>query len=158
VRRRVFDWFLALCFAGFAVGSAISDIPIALGVEISPSSPNPFGRMIYGFAVNCDPITLRPAGFMRVIAWISMLFFIPFYPVLSYALIKQREWVRVPALAYAASITATNSIYFGVAFFGEPEWRCQNPAKFLAASLPYAIVPLLLAVRMRRSAFAAPSC
>ena len=44
----------------------------------------------------------------------------------------------------------TGIVVFGVEFFGEPQWRCQDPAKFLAFNLPYVIVPLLLLLRMRK--------
>jgi hypothetical protein len=151
VRGRAIDLFLTVCFAAFAIGSAMADIPVAFGAEISPTSPNPLGRMVYDWAVNCDPITLQRPAFMRVIALFSTFFFVPFYPVLAYALVKRREWIRVPALAFVAAITATNAIYFGVAFFGEPALRCQNPAKFLGTNLPYLIVPWLLAVRVARA-------
>jgi hypothetical protein len=42
-------------------------------------------------------------------------------------------------------------IVFGVEFFGEPEWRCQNPGKFLPLNLPYVLIPILLIIRMRKA-------
>jgi hypothetical protein len=52
---------------------------------------------------------------------------------------------------YATCISVlTGIVVFGVEFFGESQWRCQDPAKFLAINLPYVIVPLVLLVRMRR--------
>lgn len=39
---------------------------------------------------------------------------------------------------------------FGVEFFGEPQHRTLNAAKFLGFNLPYVVLPLLLLARMRR--------
>ena len=39
---------------------------------------------------------------------------------------------------------------FGEMSFGEPEFRTQNAAEFLAFNLPYVIVPLLLLIKMRK--------
>jgi hypothetical protein len=52
---------------------------------------------------------------------------------------------------YATCISVlTGIVVFGVEFFGEPQWHCQDPVKFLSFNLPYVIIPILLLVRMRK--------
>ena len=88
---------------------------------------------------------------MQFVAGLSGFVYGPFYLLLVYALIKGKNWIRLPAVMYATAISVlTGIVVFGVEFFGEPAWRCQNPAKFLAFNLPYVIVPILLLVRMRK--------
>jgi hypothetical protein len=75
----------------------------------------------------------------------------PFYVVLVYALLTARNWIQLPSVIYATMIVSlTGIVVFGVEFFGEPQWRTPDPAKFLPFNLPYVLVPLLLLIRMRK--------
>ena len=75
----------------------------------------------------------------------------PFYLVLVWAFVRGFNRIQVPAIIYGTAISViTGVIVFGVEFFGEPQWRCQNPGKFLPFNTPYVLVPILLIIRMRK--------
>jgi hypothetical protein len=89
---------------------------------------------------------------MRFVTGLSAFVYGPFYLVLVYAFIKGKNRIHVPAIMYGTAISViTGVIVFGVEFFGEPEWRCQNPGKFLPLNLPYVLIPILLIIRMRKA-------
>ena len=75
----------------------------------------------------------------------------PLYLVLSWACIKEKNFIQLPAVSYATMISSiTGVIVFGVEVFGEPEWRLFNFVKFFSYNLPYVLIPLLLLPRMRK--------
>jgi emopamil binding protein len=150
LRDRKIDIFFSIIFSLFIVTSGIADAVAALGFEMSPDHPAFLVRANYNYAFGCDPLFLNPPVWMRIVTGLSAFVYGPFYFVLVYALIRGRDWIQMPAIMYATAITViTGIIVFGVEFFGEPEWRVQNVAKFLSLNLPYVIVPALLLVRMR---------
>jgi hypothetical protein len=75
----------------------------------------------------------------------------PFYIVLVVSIVRGWNWIQLPSVIYATSITMlTGVVVFGVEFFGEPQFQTPNPVKFLAFNLPYVLIPILLLVRMRK--------
>jgi hypothetical protein len=151
LRERKIDIFFAVIFVLFAVTSGISDLLPTLGIEMSASSSNALARSNYWYAVDADPLFLHPPIWMRFVTGLSAFVYGPFYLLLSYALIKGKNWIQLPAVIYATMISSiTGIIVFGVEFFGEPALRTQNPAKFLAFNLPYVLLPVLLLIRMRK--------
>ncbi|WP_236796205.1 emopamil-binding family protein [Amycolatopsis sp. GM8] len=153
LRRRGIDIFFAIVFTAFTVTSLISDLLPTVGVDFSHASGNFFVNSNYWYAHDTDPLFMDPPSWMRIITGLSAFGYMPFYLVLVYALVTGREWIQLPAVIYATMIvTLTGIVVFGVEFFGEPQWRTPNPAKFLAFNLPYVLVPLLLLVRMRKPA------
>jgi hypothetical protein len=150
LKDRPVDLFLAIVFLMFAVTSAIADAIPTLGIRMASDAPSFLGRANYWYASGCDPLFLNPPTWMRMVTGLSAFVYGPFYLVLAYALVRGRNWIQLPAVIYATMIASiTGIVVFGVEFFGEPEWRCQNVPKFLACNLPYVLVPLLLLVRMR---------
>ncbi|MCL2880850.1 MAG: DUF2781 domain-containing protein, partial [Treponema sp.] len=88
---------------------------------------------------------------MRIVTGLSALVYMPFYILLVLSLWRGWNRIQLPSVIYATMISAiTGIIVFGVEFFGEPEWRTPNPAKFLVFNLPYVILPVLLLIRMRK--------
>lgn len=149
-QRRI-DVFFAVVFLVFAVTSGISDAVPTLGIELSPASDNPLARANWWYAHDTDPLFLKPPVWMRFVTGLSAFVYGPFYVLLAWALVKGKQWIQLPAVIYATMIsTITGIIVFGVEFFGEPEWRCTNPLKFLALNTPYVLIPLLLLARMRK--------
>lgn len=149
--RRKVDIFFAIVFSLFVVTSCIADLLPTIGVDFSRPSENFLVNSNYWYAHDADPLFMHPPVWMRIVTGLSAFVYMPFYLVLVYALIRGRNWIQLPAVIYATMIaSATGIIVFGVEFFGEPEYRTQNPAKFLAFNLPYVLVPLLLLVRMRK--------
>ena len=149
--QRKADYFFIVIFTVFVFTSIVSDAITALAIPLSPDHPNFWVRGNFWYAHNCDPLILTPPVWMQLAAGLSGFVYGPFYLFLVYALIRGKNWIRLPAVMYATSITViTGIVVFGVEFLGEPEWRCQNPLKMLAFNLPYVIAPLLLLVRMRK--------
>lgn len=151
LRERRIDLFFAVVFVVFAITSGISDAIPTLGIEMSADSPNPLARANYWYAIDADPLFMHPPVWMRFVTGLSTFVYGPFYLVLAYCLVKGKNGIQLPAVIYATMIsTITGILVFGVEFFGEPEFRTQNAAKFLSLNLPYVLLPLLLLVRMRK--------
>jgi hypothetical protein len=148
--QRPWDVLFIVAFSLFAVTSAIADAIPTLGIAMAADAPTFLGRANYWYAYGCDPLFLHPPTWMRLVTGLSAFLYGPFYLVLVYALLRARDWIQLPAVIYATMIAAiTGVLVFGVEFFGEPQWRCQNVPKFLAYNTAYVVVPLLLLVRMR---------
>lgn len=147
LRRRPVDLLLVACFCSFALTSFVFDPYTALNVDLASTTSIP-GRLNYWFASSVDPLLLAPPLFVRIMVGLSVVLLGPTYLVIAYGLWRQREWVRVPALAYAAVKLYSMAVYLGVALFGETEPR--NYLFFWAVYLPYLIAPVILFVRMRR--------
>lgn len=151
LRERKIDVFFAVVFLIFAITSGISDAIPTLGIEMTPDSANPLARANYWYAVDADPLFMHPPVWMRIVTGLSAFVYGPFYLVLAWALVKGRNLIQLPAVIYATMISVlTGVVVFGVEFFGEPEFRTTNPAKFLFFNTPYVVIPLLLLVRMRK--------
>jgi len=151
LKDRKSDYIFIVFFSLFFITSMISDlIPTWYG-ELVPNHPNPLMQANYDYAKGCDPLFLHPPFWMRIVTGLSAFVYGPFYLVLVWAFIKEKNWIQVPAIIYGTMISViTGILVFGVEFFGEPEWQCQNPGKFLPLNLPYVIIPILLIIRMRK--------
>ena len=151
LRRRGFDYVFIVFFCWAFVSCIISDAIPTLGIVQSPDSTNILAQWNYAYASVNDPLFLNPPIWMRFVTGLSAFVYAPFYIVLVYALITARNWIQLPAVIYATMIVSlTGIVVFGVEFFGEPEWRTPNPLGFLAFTLPYVLIPLLLLIRMRK--------
>ena len=142
------DWFFVACFALFAFTSFFSDALAGLGVEFDPHSDSMWVRANYWYAANTDPYFLSYPAHLRVQTFVSGFVFGPFYLVLAYAFAAGKDWIRVPAVMYVGAMMYGMVIHLGSEFFGG--LPPTNLPKFLAFNLPYLLVPLGLAYRMRR--------
>ena len=70
----------------------------------------------------------------------------PFYLVLIWALVREREWIRLPALLYVAAIVYSTLVYFGYEFWVEAERA--NMLMVILVNVPYTIMPIILGIRM----------
>ena len=156
LRQRPVDIFFMIMFALFIVTSGIADLIPTIGIEMAPDSPNFISRANYNYAFECDPLFLftedHPVPvWMRFVTGLSAFVYPVFYVFFIIASFRGWNRIQIPAVMYATAISIiTGVIVFGVEFFGETEWRCQNIPKFLSLNLPYVIIPLLLLVRMRK--------
>jgi hypothetical protein len=149
--QRKFDYFFIVMFSLFFITSLISDMVPTLMGNLDPNSKNILVQMNYDYAKDNDILFLTPPIWMRFVTGLSAFVYAPFYIILVYSLIRGINRIQVPAIIYGSAIFfITGVVVFGVEFFGEPEWRCQNPGKFLPYNLPYVLVPLLLIIRMRK--------
>ncbi len=156
LRDRPLDAFLVLCFGLFAISSLIFEPFIVFDVDLSTTT-DPVGRTWYWYARSFDPIFLDTPLWLRIMCGIDAFVFGPFYLVLIYALARARNWIRVPALLYAAAIVYSTLVYFGYEVL-EPSNRAQvNLLAVFLVNIPFTVVPLVLMSRMRSTpAFKAP--
>jgi hypothetical protein len=151
LRDRPFDIAFAVIFLLFTVTSGISDLVPTIGIPITADSTNWLAQSNYWYGHDADPLFIDPPVWMRFVTGLSAFVYGPFYLVLAYCLLTGRNWIQLPAVIYASAISMiTGVIVFGVEFFGEEQFRTDNPAKFLAFNLPYVIIPILLLIRMRK--------
>lgn len=156
LRDRPIDIFFIIMFALFIVTSGIADLLPTIGVHMAPDSPNFIARANYNYAWETDPLFLFTADhpvpvWMRFVTGLSAFVYPVFYVFFIIAASKGWNRIQVPAIMYGTAISViTGVIVFGVEFFGEPEWRCQNVPKFLSLNLPYVLIPILLIIRMRK--------
>ena len=73
-----------------------------------------------------------------------------FYLVLVYALTREKNWIRIPALLYGATIVYSTAVYFGYELFDEANRGEANLLAVFLVNIPFTVVPLLLMWRMRQ--------
>jgi hypothetical protein len=140
----------------FATVSFTLDAALALGVALDGSSTSVTARILADvYVTGTDPLLVDNPPFIRVMAAANAFVFGPFYLVLIYALWAGRAWIRLPALMYAATMTYNMVIVLGVHVVGDYEH--DDLPKFLVFNLPFLLIPLALAWRMRSAnPFCAP--
>ena len=147
LRERPFDLVLVAFFALFAFSSLVMEMYVVFGADLR-SARDPFGRAWHFYASIWDPIFLDTPLWLRVMCGIDGFVFGPFYLVLIYAFVRRRDWIRIPAIVFVSAIVYSTLVYFGVELLGEGA-RANLPMVVLV-NVPYTIVPLLLAWRVRR--------
>jgi hypothetical protein len=151
ISQRKIDVFFIVIFSLFTVTSLISDLLPTIGVNFSHPSSNFFANSNWWYAHDADPLFMHPPTWMRIVTGLSAFAYMPFYIVLVVSIVRGWNWIQLPSVIYATSITVlTGVVVFGVEFFGEPQFQTPNPVKFLAFNLPYVLIPILLLVRMRK--------
>jgi hypothetical protein len=149
--KRPIDICFMIIFSLFIVTSCIADMIPTLGIDFNQPSPNFIVNANYWYAHDADPLFQNPPVWMRIVTGLSSFVYMPFYILLVISLGRGWNRIQLPAVIYATMIAAiTGIIVFGVEFFGEPEFRTRNAAKFLTFNLPYVLLPLLLLIRMRK--------
>ena len=146
LQQRPADLLFAAFFAFATWSSWFSDIVPALGITIAENSPSRLGRLTYFYAKDADPLLIAQPYYLRISCFISAFVFGAFYPVLVYALVTGKSWIRMPAIVYASAMTYGMIMFFCFEFFGP--LPPTNLGWFALWNLPYLVVPLLLAYRM----------
>lgn len=137
------DWFFVIAFSVFALTSFLVDLPILLGIE-------EMQRQIAASYAATDPLFVDPPPFLFVAMAVSAVVWGPLYLYLVWGFLRGRNQIRVPALMYAAALSLAMVMIIAEELWSPvPGWATPQPERFLALNLPYLIVPLLLAWRMR---------
>ncbi|MDR0368812.1 MAG: DUF2781 domain-containing protein [Bacteroidales bacterium] len=151
LKERPIDIFFMIIFSVFILTSCIADMIPTLGIDFNQPSSNFIVNANYWYAEGTDPLFQNPPMWMRIVTGLSAFVYMPFYIILVISLAKGWNNIQLPAVIYATMIAGiTGIVVFGVEFFGEPEWRTPNPAKFLMFNSPYVLIPILLLIRMRK--------
>lgn len=156
LRQRPVDWLLIFFFSCAVLYGLLFSLPQGLGVPVAADSPWPPLRALHDWAVRVEPAHLDPPTSLIASALLDGFVHAPFGIVLVYALVTGAAWIRIPALVYVGSSVTNMFIYFTVTFFGaHPP---LDLGVYLPLNLPWLLVPLLLAWRMRRpEPFSAPA-
>ncbi|HOD16875.1 MAG TPA: emopamil-binding family protein [Spirochaetota bacterium] len=174
LRERKGDWLFIAFFSCFVFTSFAADLVNGL-MNPSPDIGYVMARAVYHlYAVNNDPLLIANPSWMRAMCFISAFLFGPFYMVLVYSFVKGRNWIRPFALVYAGMIIESMLVILYAEYAGDsalftqmcqggvkaadelaraglnPDLTVQDTFKFLAYNLPYKLVPLMLAIRMRK--------
>ncbi len=154
---RPYDWLFVAgfaFFAFFAFSSVASDALHALGLF---DGDNFLARANHDYIVAAGDEFLRADHiYTRYNTAIRGFIFGPFYVALVYAFIKGRAWIRVPAFIYVgAMLHGMFEHTYWEYVVGPPP---THPAVFWAFNGPYALLPILLAIRMwKADPFAEPA-
>jgi hypothetical protein len=144
--RRPLDLVLAIFFALFALGWALSDLPKALGVS---TSINRF------YADAIDPLFAQLPPLYDAILKVAGFVYGPCYLAIVYALARGARWLPKLGVPLAIAMELTTVVYLA------GDLRSATPPKNLAAFLalngPYAVAPLLLLFRCARRPAHAPN-
>ena len=144
--ERPADLAFAAFFAFATWSSWFSDIVPALGMTIAENSPSRLGRLTYFYAKDADPLLIASPYYLRISCFFSAFVFGAFYPVLVYALVTGKSWIRMPAVVYASAMTYGMLMFLCFEFFGP--LPPTNLTWFAFWNLPYLVVPVLLGYRM----------
>jgi len=148
LKERPMDIILVFWFSVFCISSFIFEQFIVFGVDLSRTT-DIFGRTWYWYAKSFDPIFLDTPIWLRVMCTIDGYVFGACYPFFIYALVKCRNWIRIPALMYGAAIVYSTLVYFGWEFFDPTNRAEANLLAVFIINIPYTIVPLILIWRVR---------
>src|SRR5215813_380729 len=108
--------------------------------------PAPFVDMVHSYGHTLDPVLIaRPAWWKATIA-IDVFLFGPFYVFALYAVIRGREWIRVPAMVYSGMMMSNVIIILIEEFFGEH--ATPQPVIVLLLNLPWLLMPLYIICRL----------
>jgi hypothetical protein len=110
--------------------------------------PAPLVDLVHGYGNNYDPLLMARPPFWRMTIWIDVIFFGPFYAFATYAFIRGRSWIRVPALVWSGTMMANVLIILMEEVGGV--YRTPNVPFVLAVNAPWLLMPLAMIARMRR--------
>jgi hypothetical protein len=143
-RRSLLDAMLVATMVAFAGTSFLFDRAAALDL-VAPDSSDPFGRWLWWFGTNYDPLVAENPWFLRVMSGISAFVMGPFYLWAARALWRNDPRLRVPALVYAVAMTYSMIVHIAVEL-----WGATPPPSLLVFTmmyLPYCALPILLVRR-----------
>jgi EXPERA (EXPanded EBP superfamily) len=110
--------------------------------------PRPVIDLVHWYGNRYDPLLMARPPFWRMTIWIDVLFFGPYYLFATYAFIRGRHWIRVPALVWAGTMAANVLIILMEERYGR--WATPHFGLILALNAPWLLMPLLTIWRMRR--------
>jgi len=111
--------------------------------------PAPLVDLVHWWGRNYDPLLMARPPFWRMTIWIDVVFFGPFYACALYAVVRGRDWIRLPAVLWAGTMLANVLIILMEERYGAyatPRWDIV-----LAANLPWLLMPVVVVARMARS-------
>jgi hypothetical protein len=105
--------------------------------------------LLHWWGRHFDPLVLARPAWWRAVNLIDVLFFGPFYAVATYAFIRGKEWIRIPAVVYASAMETVVIVILAEELWGA--FASPMPGIVLAANAAWLVFPLLILWRMWRS-------
>jgi hypothetical protein len=110
--------------------------------------PPPMVDLVHHYGATLDPLVLARPAFFRMTIWIDLLFFGPFYAFASYAFVRGRDWIRLPALVWSGTMAANVLIILMEERYGQ--FATPHFPAVLALNLPWLLLPFAVIWRLRR--------
>ncbi len=153
--RRRLDWVLLAFFAlnlfFITYFVDIEQLTIANPVHFQYPlwPPRFFVDMVHSYGSKYDPLLMARPAFWRMGIWIDVIWNGPFYVFAIYAIVRGRDWIRVPALVWCGSMSAVVLMILSEEYNGIH--RAPHFGFVLALNLPWLLLPLGTLVRMARA-------
>jgi hypothetical protein len=154
LRQRPFDWLLLGFFwLNLLLITYTFDIEQVIILDTSRFAypawpPAAVVDLAHWWGRHYDPLLLARPVWWRATIWIDLLFFGPFYAAAIYAFTRGREWIRVPALLWAAVMMTNVTIILSEEAFGP--FASPALAAVVAANASWLVFPILVIARVTR--------
>lgn len=155
LKKRPIDWIILIFFVinlGFITYIVdIEQLVIADRAHFDYPAwpPKALVDLVHWWGDTFDPLQNARPPWWRATIWLDAILFGPFYAVAIYAIVKGKEWIKVPAIFWSGVMFANVSIIL----FEETWGPHATPklANVLAANLPWWMLPLLVTWRFGKS-------
>jgi len=150
---------LDIAFLGFFVFNvlfvsyviSIEQILIRNPADVGGARWPPGGTLalIHWWEQTFDPLLWARPAWYRATIWIDVLIFGPFYAVAIFAILKGKDWIRVPAFFWSGMMFAIVTIILFEEFVGPH--ASPAIATVVGANLPWWLLPLYVTWRFAKS-------
>ncbi len=137
-----------LLFTTYVV--SLEQVVIADPFHFAPPAwpPAPLLALVHWWERSFDPLLLARPAWYRATIWLDVLAFGPFYAAAIYAFVRGREWIRIPAFLWAASLFTNVFIILFDELAGVH--ATPHPALVVSANAAWLLVPILVVWRVAR--------
>jgi hypothetical protein len=155
LRERPIDWLLLgffvinLGFITYIVDVEQLIIPDPAHFDYPLWPPHAMVDLVHWWGTHFDPLLLARPPWWRATIWLDSIFFGPFYAFAIYALVKGKEWIRVPAIFWSGIMFANVSIIMFEELFGPN--ATPERVTVTMANLPWWCLPFIVTWRFSRS-------
>jgi hypothetical protein len=105
--------------------------------------------LVHWWGDHYDPLLNARPEWWRATIWLDSLIFGPFYAFAIWAIVKGKEWIRIPAFFWSGMMFAIVSIIMFEELTGPH--RSPTPMTVTLANLPWWLLPFIVTRRFARS-------
>jgi len=155
LRERKWDYLLIIFFAinlffiTYIVDIEQTIIPDPYNFTYPAWPPPFFVDMIHNYGNTVDPLLMARPVWWRTTIWIDTIFFGPFYAAAIYAIIKGKDWIRLPSFIWGSMLITNVLIILSEEIHG-PHATPQLPT-VLALNLPWLLLPMFVIYKMAKN-------
>jgi len=127
---------------------SLEQVVIADPLHFTPPfwPPLPLLALVHWWEKTYDPLLLARPAWYRATIWLDVLAFGPFYAFAIYAFARGRDWIRTPALLWAASLFTNVVIILFDELYGTH--ATPHPLTVVAANAAWLLFPVLVVWRL----------